>query len=147
MSRTTHSTSTPTDHRYTNNDTILSIITSTRRRTTNDYTRRLLTTPPPLPQPTTGESIIRSCWSISTIRSTHRHLIPSARTTNTSSCLMIPATSSIPSFTFRSHSSSHPRHRYRNFIAWSGPSTIPAGVTFLRDAITRKLFYTHSATG
>src|SRR6218665_3323365 len=92
MSRTTHSTSTPTDHRYTNNDTILSIITSTQRRTTNDYTRRLLTTPPPLPQPTTCESIIGSCWSISTIRSTHRHLIPSARTMNTSSCLMIPTT-------------------------------------------------------
>src|SRR6218665_1709811 len=66
---------------------------STQLQPTNDSTRRLLTTPPPPPPPTTtSESIIGSCWSILTFHATHRHLIPSARTTNISSCVMITTT-------------------------------------------------------
>src|SRR6218665_51515 len=65
---------------------------STQRQPTNDSTRRLLTTPPPPPPTTTSESIIGSCWSILTFHATHRHLIPSARTTNISSFVMITTT-------------------------------------------------------
>src|SRR6218665_4175305 len=112
---------------------------STQRQPTNDSTRRLLTTHPPPPPPTTSESIICSCYSISTFHATHRHLIPSTRTT-TEHFLMCDDNNhfrSTPSLNFFSHGTSHPRHRYRSFTAWSGPPTMPADVTFLTVAISR----------